>query len=130
MNYAIKSPQLLVFLLFRLCLVVRTVIGGPRWPHRVPLTSRKRRGRRWAHNNGIIFRYTFNCRCPGSGSEQEPSCSLSRSCSKRAALPFKSRPAPTATVERARYRYHPDSVPQIDKAAGDLQTPFNKAPFS
>lgn len=49
---------------------------------------------------------------------------------QRAALPFKSRPAPTATVERVRYRYHPDSVPQIDKAAGDLQTPFTKAPFS
>lgn len=33
-------------------------------------------------------------------------------------------------VLSARLLNHPDGAPQIDKAAGDLQTPFNKALFS
>lgn len=64
-NRVIKSPQLLAFPLFCLCLAsaVRPVIGG--------LTTGDRHRGRCPHNIDTIFRDTFNCRCPGSGSEQE-----------------------------------------------------------
>lgn len=70
----------------------------------------------------------------GAGPKQEPCFSSPQSCWKRSILPFKWRPAPPAPEETpvlsARLLNHPDGAPQIDKAAGDLQTPFNKALFS